>query len=160
VVGAIPADRVRRGISPTAADLRTRESCSGTVRAADLLPWPTKWNPPGSPPRRPTMPLAVLGCGHAVPSIGVQPEAGKGSPAFVADQAAGLFLEHAVPAVAVGIAEAQRVSRLGEAVLRHGGWGDGVAVRRRQWWPGGHGGSIRLVDVRLGRIQRVEVGRL
>jgi hypothetical protein len=48
-------------------------------------------------------------------------------------------------------------------VLRHGGWGDGVAVRRRQWWPGGHGGhggSVRLVDVQLGRIQRVEVGRL
>ena len=57
------------------------------------------------------VPLAVLGCGHAVPAIGVQPEAGKGSPALVADQAAGLFLEHAVTAVAVGVAETQRVSR-------------------------------------------------
>jgi hypothetical protein len=51
------------------------------------------------------VPLAVPGCGHAVPTIGVQPEAGKGSPALVADQAAGLFLEHAVTAVAVGVAE-------------------------------------------------------
>jgi hypothetical protein len=30
-------------------------------------------------------------------------------------------------------------------------------VRRRQWWPGGHGGSVRPADVHLGRMQRVDV---
>jgi hypothetical protein len=36
----------------------------------------------------------------------------------------------------------------------------GERITRLQWWPGGHGGSVRLADAQLGRIQRVDVGRL
>jgi hypothetical protein len=62
------------------------------------------------------VPLSVPGCTHAVPAIGVQPEAGKGSPAPVANQPAGLFLEHPATAVAVGSPRLSEPAGIGESL--------------------------------------------